>query len=169
MLNSIDLRTLRAFVAVAREGNVTRAAEQLRITQPAVTLQLKRLASETGVALFRRVSTGLSLTQEGALLAAKAEQVLAALTAFDQTAGRLGSRAQGTLRIGTIIAIDTNSTSQTGCSAKRSSTVTRTTRPTEMQVPRITAQNTSLTGKSITWKVPNGPDTAAINVAAHHE
>jgi len=103
MLNSIDLRTLRAFVAVAREGNVTRAAEQLRITQPAVTLQLKRLASETGVALFRRVSTGLSLTQEGALLAAKAEQVLAALTAFDQTAGRLGSRAQGTLRIGTII------------------------------------------------------------------
>jgi DNA-binding transcriptional LysR family regulator len=103
MLSSIDLRTLRAFVAVAREGNVTRAAEQLRITQPAVTLQLKRLARETGITLFRRVSTGLSLTQEGALLAAKAEQVLAAFTAFDQTAGRLSSRAQGTLRIGTII------------------------------------------------------------------
>ncbi|EXL01274.1 LysR family transcriptional regulator [Aquamicrobium defluvii] len=103
MLNSIDLRTLRAFVAVAREGNVTRAAEQLRITQQAVTLQLKRLARETGITLFRRVSTGLSLTQEGALLAARAEQVLAAFTAFDQTAGRLSSRARGTLRIGTII------------------------------------------------------------------
>jgi len=103
MLNSTDLRTLRAFVAVAREGNVTRAAEQLRITQPAVTLQLKRLANETGIVLFRRVSTGLSLTHQGAVLAAKAEQVLAALAAFDQTAGRLGARVQGRLRIGTII------------------------------------------------------------------
>lgn len=102
-MNATDLRTLRAFVAVAREGNVTRAAEQLRITQPAVTLQLKRLARETGVKLFRRVSTGLNLTHEGALLAAKAEQVLAALTAFDQTAGRIASRVQATLRIGTII------------------------------------------------------------------
>lgn len=103
MMNAGDLRTLRAFVAVAREGNVTRAAEQLRVTQPAVTLQLKRLASETGVTLFRRVSNGLVLTHEGALLAAKAEQVLAALSAFDHAAGRLASRVQAPLRIGTII------------------------------------------------------------------
>lgn len=103
MLNAIDLRTLRAFVAVAREGNVTRASAQLLVTQPAVTLQLKRLASETGVALFRRTSTGLELTHEGALLAAKAEQVLAALTDFGQTAGHLASRLRGKLRIGTII------------------------------------------------------------------
>nr|WP_245307446.1 LysR family transcriptional regulator [Rhizobium altiplani] len=103
MLNSIDLRTLRAFVAVARERNVTRAAELLHVTQPAVTLQLKRLAAETGLSLFRRTSTGLELTQEGALLAAKAEQVLAALTDFGQTAGHLSTRIRGKLRIGTII------------------------------------------------------------------
>jgi DNA-binding transcriptional LysR family regulator len=42
MLEGIDLRTLRAFVTVGREGNVTRAAEHLHVTQPAVTLQLKR-------------------------------------------------------------------------------------------------------------------------------
>lgn len=54
MLQSTDLRTLRAFVTVARKGNVTRAAERLHITQPAVTLQLKRLAAETGLILFRR-------------------------------------------------------------------------------------------------------------------
>ena len=41
-----------------------------------MTLQLKRLAAETGLFLFRRTSTGLELTQEGALLAAKAEQEL---------------------------------------------------------------------------------------------
>ncbi|WP_368518028.1 LysR family transcriptional regulator [Rhizobium sp.] len=103
MLQSIDLRTLRAFVTVAREGNVTRAAEQLHVTQPAVTLQLKRLAAETGLSLFRRTSTGLELTQEGALLVAKAEQVLAALTDFGQTAGHLSTRVRGKLRIGTII------------------------------------------------------------------
>lgn len=103
MLQSIDLRTLRAFVTVAREGNVTRAAELLHVTQPAVTLQLKRLAAETGLLLFRRTSTGLELTQEGALLAAKAEQVLAALTDFGQTAGHLSTRVRGKLRIGTII------------------------------------------------------------------
>lgn len=95
MLQSADLRTLRAFVTVAREGNVTRAAELLHVTQPAVTLQLKRLAAETGLLLFRRTSTGLELTQEGALLAAKAEQVLAALTDFGQTAGHLSTRVRG--------------------------------------------------------------------------
>lgn len=103
MLQSVDLRTLRAFVAVAREGNVTRAAKRLHITQPAVTLQLKRLGAETGLKLFRRIPTGLELTQEGALLAAKAEQVLAALTDFGQTAGYLATRVRGKLRIGTII------------------------------------------------------------------
>jgi len=103
MLQSVDLRTLRAFVTAAREGNVTRAAELLHVTQPAVTLQLKRLSTETGLSLFRRTSTGLELTPEGALLAAKAEQVLAALTDFGQTAGHLSTRVRGKLRIGTII------------------------------------------------------------------
>lgn len=103
MVRQIDLRTLRAFVTVARAGNVTRASEQLLLTQPAVTLQLKRLASNTGITLFRRTSTGLELTREGALLAAKAELVLAALVDFDQTAGHLASRMRGKLRIGTII------------------------------------------------------------------
>ncbi|WP_291160416.1 LysR family transcriptional regulator [Ensifer sp. SSB1] len=103
MIQSIDLRKLKAFVTVARERNVTRAAEQLHVTQPAVTLQLKRLAADTGLTLFRRTSTGLELTQEGALLAAKAEQVLMALTDFGQTAGHLATRVRGKLRIGTII------------------------------------------------------------------
>ena len=100
---SVDLRTLKAFVAVAREGNVTRAAERLLLTQPAVTLQLKRLAKETGLTLFRRTSTGLELTHEGALLAAKAEQALAALSDFGRTAEHFSARVRGTLRIGTII------------------------------------------------------------------
>ena len=99
----LDLRTLKAFVTVAREGNVTRAADQLHLTQPAISLQLKRLAQDTGVTLFRRTATGLELTRDGALLAAKAEQVLASLVDFSQTARHLTTQLRGKLRIGTII------------------------------------------------------------------
>jgi len=98
-----DLKTIRAFLTVAREGHVTRAAEKLYLTQPAVTLQLKRLARDTGLTLFRRTAFGVELTREGALLALKAEQVMAALVDFDRTAGHLANRLRGTLRIGTII------------------------------------------------------------------
>jgi DNA-binding PucR family transcriptional regulator len=56
-------QTLRAFVAVAREGNVSRAAQRLHLSQPAVSLQLKRLAQSTGLVLFNRAPHGLALTR----------------------------------------------------------------------------------------------------------
>lgn len=102
-MNEPDLKTLRAFVTVAREGNVTRAGEQLRLSQPAISLQLKRLAEETGIQLFRRTAKGMELTHDGALLAAKAEQVFASLVDFGQTARNLANQIRGSLRIGTII------------------------------------------------------------------
>jgi|AntRauTorckE5430_2_1112549.scaffolds.fasta_scaffold00794_3 DNA-binding transcriptional LysR family regulator len=103
MRHSTDLRTLSAFVTVAREGNVTRAAAILHLTQPAVTLQLKRLAEACGVQLFTRTSKGLELTQAGAELAVKAERVLAAMAEFGNTARNLTGGVQGQIRIGTII------------------------------------------------------------------
>jgi DNA-binding transcriptional LysR family regulator len=98
-----DLRTLRSFVTVAREGNVSRAAERLHLTQPAVSLQLKRLAEEAGLELFRRTAKGLDLTPDGELLLKKAEQVLKAVDELGQTARRMTGSVRGTLRIGTII------------------------------------------------------------------
>ena len=103
MDGAIDLRMLRALSAVAREGNVTRAAKQLHLTQPAISLQLKRLSLETGVPLFRRTAGGLELTRDGALLAAKADQVLAAAADFGQTARSLTAGLRGRLRIGTVV------------------------------------------------------------------
>jgi DNA-binding transcriptional LysR family regulator len=103
MRHLTDLRSLQSFVTVAREGNVSRAADLLALSQPAVSLQLKKLAADTGLELFRRVATGLELTPDGAALLVKAEQVLAAMIDLDQTArGRTG-QVRGTLRIGTII------------------------------------------------------------------
>jgi DNA-binding transcriptional LysR family regulator len=100
---SADPQTLRAFVAVAREGNVSRAALRINLSQPAVSLQLKSLAANTGLTLFTRTPHGLALTRDGALLLPQAEKALAALADFGQAAQSLHSTVRGTLRIGTIL------------------------------------------------------------------
>src|SRR6478752_4030569 len=99
MTQTTDAQILRAFVAVAREGNVSRAATRLHLSQPAVSLQLKRLADETGLLLFTRTAQGLALTGDGAALLPPAERVLAALEDFQHAAQRLHSTVRGTLRI----------------------------------------------------------------------
>ncbi|MBO9399079.1 LysR family transcriptional regulator [Shimia sp. R9_2] len=98
-----DIRILNAFVAVAQEGNISRAAKRLHLTQPAVSLQLKRLAQDTGLNLFVRTSKGVELTRDGETLVAKAEKVQAALDEFGQTARRINGNVRGTLRLGTIV------------------------------------------------------------------
>lgn len=103
MRSLTDLQTLRAFAAVAREGNVSRAAVRLHLSQPAVSLQLKSLAASTGLVLFTRTPQGLALTRDGAALLPQAEKALAALTDFSQAALSLHSTVRGRLRIGTIL------------------------------------------------------------------
>ncbi|ASJ71259.1 LysR family transcriptional regulator [Granulosicoccus antarcticus] len=98
-----ELRTVQCFAAVVREGNVTRAAEKLHLSQPAVTQQLKNLSERSGLTLFTRTSKGLQLTPDGAILAHKAEQLLAMLDEFRQTARDLAGQVRGSLRIGTIL------------------------------------------------------------------
>ncbi len=98
-----DLQTLRAFVTVAREGSVSRAAERLHLTQPAVSLKLKQFQAGLGLRLFQRHPRGLSLTDDGQALLPAAEQALAAVAAFDQSARALHSTLRGRLKIGTIV------------------------------------------------------------------
>lgn len=98
-----DLQTLRAFVTVAREGSVSRAAEKLHLTQPAVSLKLKQLQQGLDLTLFRRRPQGLALTPDGHALLPAAEKALAAVSAFDQTARALHSTVRGRLKIGTIV------------------------------------------------------------------
>ncbi len=68
-LSSLSLNTLRAFDAAARHLNFTRAADELCVTQAAVSHQVKALEDHIGRALFRRTARGLVLTDEGAGLA----------------------------------------------------------------------------------------------------
>nr|WP_298056841.1 LysR family transcriptional regulator [uncultured Halomonas sp.] len=98
-----DYATLRAFVAVARMGSVSRAAEQLHLTQPAISLKLKQLQLNLGLTLFSRRPQGLALTADGHALLPAAEKALASVQAFEQTAGTLHSTLRGKLSIGTIV------------------------------------------------------------------
>lgn len=98
-----DLKLLRALVVVAREGNVTRAADILNLSQPAVSFQLRKLGQLSGLVLFKRTATGLELTKDGALLATKAEQVLGSVQDFNRLLQTMRTHLQGTLRVGTII------------------------------------------------------------------
>lgn len=72
----MELRTMRYFLAVAREENMTRAAELLHVTQPTLSKQLKSLEDELGKKLFLRHSFSIQLTEEGILLRKRAEDLV---------------------------------------------------------------------------------------------
>jgi DNA-binding transcriptional LysR family regulator len=102
-MNQADLISLKAFVTVAREGTVSKAATHLHLTQPAVSLQLKGLQDRLKLQLFARSGRGLLLTRDGVALLPQAEKVLNALHDFDQSAQALQNTLRGSLRIGTIL------------------------------------------------------------------
>ncbi len=72
----MEIRTLRYFLAVAREENMTRAAELLHVTQPTLSKALKALEDELGKKLFTRHSFSIRLTDEGMLLRNRAEDLV---------------------------------------------------------------------------------------------
>ena len=72
----MEIRTLRYFLAIAREENMTRAAEQLHVTQPTLSKALKVLEDELGKKLFTRHSFSIRLTDEGVLLRNRAEDLV---------------------------------------------------------------------------------------------
>lgn len=73
----MDTRLVRYFAAVAEEGSLTRAAERLYVSQPALTKQIKQLEALLGVRLFTRSRTGMAPTEAGQVLAERAPALLA--------------------------------------------------------------------------------------------
>lgn len=72
----MDIRVLRYFLAVVKEGSITAAANALFLTQPTLSRQLKELEDELGQKLFHRSNQRISLTEEGILLRKRAEEIL---------------------------------------------------------------------------------------------
>jgi LysR family hydrogen peroxide-inducible transcriptional activator len=94
-----DVSALEAFVAVARDGSVGRAAFRLARTQPSISARLLALEGVWGTKLFRRHARGMALTPEGARLLPLAEAALRSLGVLDRAAG-LPVAGHDELRIG---------------------------------------------------------------------
>lgn len=94
-----DLRRLQYFVAVARERNFTRAAEQLHIAQPALSRQVRLLEEELGVELLHRTTHSFELTDAGAFLLERGPAVLAAADELWRAARTYGSGDLGSVVI----------------------------------------------------------------------
>ena len=96
----MELRELRYFLAVAREKNITKAADALYISQPSLSKQMQNLEKEIGSPLFVRGSRSVALTETGMLLKKRAEELL---ELYEKTEAELAAPAEtvcGEVRIG---------------------------------------------------------------------
>jgi DNA-binding transcriptional LysR family regulator len=100
--NAMELYQLKGFVAVAGEGHLTRAADKLHVSQPALSAQIKALEDELGVTLFERGPTRMALTSAGKRLVTAAQDVIAAANAMAHDARTLSGEIAGRIRLGTV-------------------------------------------------------------------
>ena len=98
----MDFNRLRSFAAVAEAGHLTRAAEKLHLSQPALSAQIRALEDELDLTLFERTSTGMALTAAGKRLLAEADKILAASQTFEAEARALKGGVSGKARVGTL-------------------------------------------------------------------
>jgi DNA-binding transcriptional LysR family regulator len=95
----MDLRVLRYFVATAEAGSISRAADALHISQPALTARIKELEDELGVALLVRLPRGIELTAAGRQLQLDAQRLLNDAESLKERARRPQGHLTGTLSI----------------------------------------------------------------------
>lgn len=97
----MEIRVLRYFLAVAREGSVTRAARALHLTPPTLSRQIRELEEELGQTLFSRGGRELSLTREGLLLRQRAEEIVGLAEITEKEFRSLGEKTvSGDLSLG---------------------------------------------------------------------
>jgi DNA-binding transcriptional LysR family regulator len=108
----VDIRLVRSFAVVAAEGNLTRAARRLFISQPALTKQIRQLEAQLGVQLFTRSRDGMTVTAAGQALAGQSAAVLATWDKALRETKAAASRAAQVLRVGFISSAANEATQQ---------------------------------------------------------
>jgi LysR family transcriptional regulator, carnitine catabolism transcriptional activator len=104
-MTGAELRHLKAFLEVARCGSFTRAAEELHICQPALTVQIKQLEHALGVKLFDRDRRHVALTQVGRELIRPIERVLADIESIRVTSEELATHQRGIVTVAALPSI----------------------------------------------------------------
>lgn len=102
MKKKLSLHQLQIFPVLARHQNMTRAAAELNMTTPALSIQIKNLARAVGLPLHEQVGRQLYLTDAGRIVEAAANDVLRRLDAMDGELAELQGLAHGTLRISAV-------------------------------------------------------------------
>jgi DNA-binding transcriptional LysR family regulator len=102
ILNQATLHQLKVFEAAARHGSFTRAAEELFLTQPTVSMQIKQLTKSVGLPLFEQVGKRLYLTEAGRELFATSRQIFETIAQFEMKVADLKGLKQGQLRLAVI-------------------------------------------------------------------
>ena len=98
----MELYQLRSFVAVAELGHLTRAADKLHVSQPALSAQIKALEEELELELFERRSSGMLLTAAGKRLVGEAQKLLSAAQSLRNEARTIRGEVVGVARLGTL-------------------------------------------------------------------
>ncbi|RFU44747.1 LysR substrate-binding domain-containing protein [Paraburkholderia sp. DHOC27] len=101
-MKNITIRQLKAFESVARNLSFSRAAEDLHLTQPAVSMQVKQMEDQAGLPLFSHIGRRILLTEAGKLLLRHSMVILADLKAAEQSIANLRSGEAQRLRVGLI-------------------------------------------------------------------
>ena len=104
----MDEKLLRSFVVAVEEGNVTRAAERLRVSQPALSQQLKKLERTLNVVLLERSKQGVALTSAGGAFLPYARRVLQELHEARLVMSEVERLERGHLTIGTVQSVNIN-------------------------------------------------------------
>ncbi len=98
----MDVRVLRYFLTVAREGSITKAAEVLHLTQPTLSRQLMDLENELGTILFNRGNRNVTLTAAGILYQQRIQEIVALLDKADREVAEQEGVVRGTVSIGCV-------------------------------------------------------------------
>ena len=101
-IGGMELRHLRTIAAVARHHSLTKAGDELFLTQSAVSQQIRRLEEELGVEVFRRTSRSVELTAEGRVILGYAQRVIAEVDGLHSELEEISGLLSGQLRIGGV-------------------------------------------------------------------
>ena len=101
-MRQVTLHQLKVFEVAARHSSFTRAAEELYLTQPTVSMQIKQLTRLVGLPLFEQIGKKLYLTEAGRQLYATCQEIFAHLNRFDMTVADLKGLKQGRLSLAVV-------------------------------------------------------------------